>query len=113
MDCRDAQSLMHAYLDDELDASTTLEYEQHVRTCPTCAERSAEQKTIQTAMKADALYYKAPDHLRERLRSSLREQPAVRFVRFPWRRVAAAACLLLCVGLGFAVARVSLDQSKQ
>ncbi len=106
MDCHDAQTLMHAYLDGELDASTTLEYEQHLRTCPACAPRLAEQKVLQTAMKADALYYKAPEHLRDRLRSSLRHQRAPRFARFPLRWVAAAAaCLILCVGLGFLVAR--------
>jgi anti-sigma factor RsiW len=114
MDCHDAQSLMHAYLDGELDASTILEYEQHLRTCPACAPRLAEQKVLQTAMKADGLYYKAPDHLRDRLRAALVQQRAVRSVRFPWRWVAAAAaCLLLCVGLGFLVAQFRLMASKQ
>jgi anti-sigma factor RsiW len=113
MDCHNAQSFMHAYLDGELDASATLEYETHLRSCPACAQRIAEQKALQTAMKADAFYYKAPDHLRDRLRASLGRQPAVRIARFPWPWVAAAACLLLSVGLGFLVARFTLAASKQ
>jgi anti-sigma factor (TIGR02949 family) len=113
MDCRVAQSLLHAYLDGELDASATVEYEQHVRTCPACAQRLAEQKAVQTAMKSDALYFKAPEHLRDRLRSSLGQQRKARFANVPWRWVAAAACLLFCVGLGFLTARFTLAASRQ
>jgi anti-sigma factor RsiW len=113
MNCHDAQTMMHPYLDGELDPDSTLQYEQHVRGCPACDAILAEQKGLQTAMKADALYYKAPEALRERLRSSVRPASGGRPAPFRWRLVAAAACMLLCVGLGFVVAQLAIAPSKR
>jgi anti-sigma factor RsiW len=113
MNCHDAQSWLHGYLDGELDPPTTLQYEQHVRECPACAKTLAEQKALQTAMKADALYYRAPEYLRDRLRASLCKQSRSSFGRFPWRIVAAAACLIFCVGLGFLAARFTFAPSAR
>jgi anti-sigma factor RsiW len=110
MDCHDAQALLHGYLDGELGLPTTLQYEAHLRDCPACAGALAVQKALQAEMNADALYYKAPEHLRQRLRAGLR-QLAGRGVRFPWRWVAAAACALLCVGLGVVLGQFTLAPS--
>jgi anti-sigma factor RsiW len=111
MNCDDAQSLLHAYLDVELDPPTVLQYEQHLRECPACARTLAEQKALQTAMTAGSLYYQAPAHLHQRLRSSLQGQSR-RPQRFFWRSLVAAACLLLCAGLGFVLARVEFTSSR-
>jgi anti-sigma factor RsiW len=126
MNCRDAQTLMHAYLDAELDPSASLQFEQHVGDCPVCGKALAEQQSIQSQMRADSLYYAAPEGLRERLRASwaapasLSELPhessqgqsrgAAR--RFPMRWVAVAACVALCVSLGFGLARVAFEGSR-
>jgi anti-sigma factor RsiW len=87
---------MHAYLDGELDALTGASYEQHVQTCPACARLLAEQKGLAARMKADALYYRAPETLRTRLLLTLRQQSRRRPLRsvWPWLGVAS------CVGLG-------------
>jgi anti-sigma factor RsiW len=125
MICRDAQTLMHAFLDAELDPSVSLQYEQHIGECPACGKALAEQRSVQTQMKADSLYFAAPEGLRERLRASLaapeslsersrtspqgRSRPVSR--RFPMQWVAATACLALCVSLGFALARFTFEAS--
>ena len=71
MNCHDAQTMMHGYLDGELDPSVSLQYEQHIGECPACGKALAEQRSVQTQMKADSLYFAAPEGLRERLRASL------------------------------------------
>jgi anti-sigma factor RsiW len=72
----------------------------------------ADEKTIQSALKADALYYRAPDDLHQRLRVSLRRQarPPKRFFLRP---LVATACLLLCVGLGMLLGRADLSGSAR
>jgi anti-sigma factor RsiW len=111
MICHDAQSMMHAYLDGELQPPTMLQYEEHVRECSACSRMLAEQKELQTAMKSDALYYKAPEGLGQRLRASLRPQRVSRARRLPWTWVAVAASVVLCVSVGFLLARLRLEPS--
>jgi anti-sigma factor RsiW len=118
MNCQDAQTMMHGYLDGELDLSASLQYEQHVRDCPACAKTLADQKVLHTAMKADALFFKAPENLRERVRLAVRRPGGdpgqrSRIRRMGLRWVAAAACLVCCAGLGFLVALLVLNPSKE
>ena len=109
MNCRDAQTMMHGYLDGELDPSVSLQYQQHVGDCPACSKALAEQQAIQATMKADSLYFKAPVDLRNRLQVSLKKQcgpPSRRLaIRSPRILLAAAACVAVCIGLGFLMAR--------
>src|SRR5579862_5484245 len=117
MNCHDAQSVMHGYLDGELDPSMSLQYEQHAGECPACSKALAEQQAIQVAMKADSLYFKAPEYLRDRVRASLKKQygtvllpfgrgqGSLRPVRFAWTSAAVAASVVVCIGLGFLLAR--------
>ena len=111
MNCHDAQLVMHGYLDMELDPSVSLQYEQHLGACPVCRKALAEQQAIQAEMKADSLYFKAPAILRDRLRASLKKQSSAGPVRFPWRGVAAAACVALFTGLGFLLAQFAFTPS--
>ena len=111
MNCHDAQTVMHGYLDRELDPSVSLQYEQHIGECPACSKALAEQQAIQTAMKVDSLYFKAPANFRDRLRASLKKQSSTRPVRFPWRSFAAAACVAFCIGLGFLLAQLTFTHS--
>jgi len=111
MNCHDAQAMMHGYLDGELDASVSLQYEQHVGDCPACGKALADQQAIQAVMKADSLYFKVPANLRDRCRASLKKQSSPGAVRFPWRWVAAAACFAFCIGLGFFLAQFTFMPS--
>lgn len=111
MNCHDGQSLMHGYLDGELDPSVSLQYEQHLGACPVCSKALAERQAIQAQMKAAPLYFKAPDTLRERVRSSSRKQHGGRFLHIPLRWVAAAACVAFFIGLGFLLAQFTFKSS--
>jgi anti-sigma factor RsiW len=111
MNCHDAQTVMHGYLDGELDPSVSLQYEQHAGECPACSKALAEQQAMQTAMKADSLYFKAPASLQDRLRASLAKHNSARPVRLPWRWVAAAGCVVFCIGIGFLLAQFTFTPS--
>jgi anti-sigma factor RsiW len=111
MKCHDALSMMHGYLDGELDPSVSLQYEQHAGECPDCRKALAEHQALQAQMKAAPLYFKAPDLFRERVRSSLRKRHGARFPHIVLRWVAAAASIVFLIGLGFLLARFALSPS--
>jgi anti-sigma factor RsiW len=110
MNCHDAQTCLHGYLDGELDPLMALQYEQHLDECPTCAKGLAAQKALQTEMKADTLYYKASDRLRRRVQSALAQSSRHR--GHSWLLLGAAASLLLCIGLGLVMSRLLFSPAK-
>lgn len=65
MICHDARLLLHAYLDDELDAAQSVAITRHMQGCATCAASYAEFAQLRKAMTQPALYRRAPDALRE------------------------------------------------
>ena len=52
MKCDEFQTLYGPYLDSELDARTTLEIQQHLKTCPSCAGLFAEEEKLEARIKA-------------------------------------------------------------
>jgi anti-sigma factor RsiW len=71
MTCDDAEILLHALIDGELDASHAREVEAHIETCPRCtAELAAYRKMHEAMAKAD-LRYTAPASLRQRIDAAL------------------------------------------
>jgi anti-sigma factor RsiW len=93
MNCDDAQALLSAYVDGEVDLVRSLEIDKHLETCKACALIVQNQKTLGTALRADSLYYKAPQHLEQRIRTALPKQERAR--RISWPLLAVAASLLL------------------
>jgi anti-sigma factor RsiW len=108
MTCQDMQHLMHGYFDHELDLVRNLEMEGHLQTCPACAQALANYRSLQGALRNDAFYFKAPDSLETRIRSSLRKT-ASRTRPLPlrtWARVGAiAASIVIVFALGWIAAR--------
>jgi anti-sigma factor RsiW len=118
MNCEEAIKLMDGYLDAELDPITSQTIEQHLRDCRKC-ERAYEAHTaLAHAISRTAPYYKASTELRQRIRSSLRDEigvkamPSVRpgsrllttrkhagprsiLVETPWNWLALAAAIVL------------------
>jgi anti-sigma factor RsiW len=71
MTCDEAEILLHALIDSELDAGHALEVEAHIADCPTCsAELVAYRRMSQVIAGAD-LRYTAPPALRRRIEASL------------------------------------------
>ncbi len=52
MKCDELQPLRGPYLDSELDARTSLEIEQHLKSCPNCAGVLAEEQKLEARLKA-------------------------------------------------------------
>lgn len=104
MDCPDAQTLLDAYLDGELDALRNSEVEDHLHGCARCLQSFNENQTIRRALKTESFYFKAPADLETSIRRSLRQAAKAEAPSrwwFPsWIRIAApmaAAALVLLV----------------
>jgi anti-sigma factor RsiW len=71
MTCDDAEILLHALIDGELDASHAREVEAHIETCPRCAADLAAYRRMREAMTRTDLRYTAPASLRQRIDDAL------------------------------------------
>jgi anti-sigma factor RsiW len=71
MNCAEAEVLLHALIDGELDAGHAREVEAHVATCAACAEKLASFRALRVAMSGAALREPAPADLRNRIEQSL------------------------------------------
>ncbi|OAF07017.1 hypothetical protein AYJ54_18325 [Bradyrhizobium centrolobii] len=83
MTCDEAKILLHALLDNELDAGHAREIEAHIASCPACAAELAAQREMQRVLADTNLRYTAPDRLRARIEASLpqpQRQPSRRSV---------------------------------
>ena len=98
MSCPENVTLIHGYLDGELDLLNTLQLEAHLRECATCAQACKNHQMLRSAMRGGDFYFKAPKDLANRIRLSLHEAdeannlarqvpPPVRELprRMPWR----------------------------
>jgi len=80
MTCDEAEVLLHALIDGELDAGHAREVEDHIATCPHCAKQLAVYREMSKAITAADLSYAAPASLRRRIEATVPE------VRKPNRR---------------------------
>ncbi|WP_407113540.1 anti-sigma factor family protein [Bradyrhizobium sp. LMG 9283] len=71
MTCDEARILLHALLDNELDAGNAREVEAHVASCPNCAAELAAERDMQRVLADTELRYTAPASLRARIEASL------------------------------------------
>jgi anti-sigma factor RsiW len=69
--CDDNARLLHAYLDGELDLVRSLEIEEHLKTCPDCAQELRSHQTLRRAFRASNLYERTPAGLQSRIRAAL------------------------------------------
>jgi anti-sigma factor RsiW len=102
MDCPNAQILLNAYLDGELDALRNSELEDHLHGCARCTQSLNEQQMIRRGLKTESLYFKAPADLEKSIRRSLRQagqaEAPSRWFSTSWFKIAApvmAAALVL------------------
>lgn len=66
MTCDDARLLVHAYLDDELDAAQSAAMARHLQDCAACAATYEAYERLRKSLAQPGLYRRAPDALRER-----------------------------------------------
>jgi anti-sigma factor RsiW len=77
MDCDEAEILLHALIDGELDAGHAREVETHIAGCPRCAASLAAYRQMREAIARADLGYTAPPSLRRRIEASLPQTVAV------------------------------------
>ena len=71
MTCDEAEILLHALLDGELDAGHAREVEAHLATCAKCAAAARDYREMKKAVAQGGLRYTAPPELRRRIEASL------------------------------------------
>src|ERR1700753_1606372 len=71
MTCDEAEILLHALIDGELDAGHARDVESHVVTCPRCAPQLAAYRAMSRQIADADLHYTAPPSLRRRIEASL------------------------------------------
>lgn len=100
MSCELAQTRLHAYLDGELDATGSADYNQHLQACSICAAALNEEEKVRQALQQSRLYSRAPAGLRLRIEESLPRPRAEATVGFGfWRLLAVAATVLIATAL--------------
>ena len=75
MTCAETEILLHALLDDELDAGNARNVEGHLADCPRCAAQLDAYRAMRHAMSAPQLRYAAPMSLRRRIEAALPSAP--------------------------------------
>lgn len=98
MMCDDARLLLHAYLDNELDAAQSVAIVRHLQACAGCAANYADYTKLREGMAHASLYRRAPDALRKPWSA---EKPATSVL--PASR-ARRAPMALAMAAGFAAA---------
>ena len=75
MTCDESEVLLHALLDDELDAGHARDVEAHVAACSHCAEQLRQFRALHTAMSTKDLHFSAPASLRARVNAVVPATP--------------------------------------
>jgi anti-sigma factor RsiW len=125
MSCHEARTLLHAFVDDELDLVRSLDVQNHLDTCPACAREHEAHRALRAALRDDTLYFRAPEGFSMRVRSALRAQGATEhaadrrgfaawadtvgaFLRMPWAWLPAGAMAAVLVMTAVTIWRFGL-----
>ena len=106
MTCHDARQFIDAYLDRELDLMRQMEIDEHLEQCEACSSIYESRRALQSALRADSLYFRAPERLRRHIRAAVRPSTQTsswaRVFTPPWVGVAlgAAALIMMMVVVG-------------
>jgi anti-sigma factor RsiW len=121
IDCREARLLVHASIDDELDAANALRFEDHLARCADCANDRARLFDLRAAIREGATRHAAPAALRAALAASLASEPSHRREgvvvpigsrragRWPFAGAGFAVGAALAASIAFFVDRASVE----
>jgi anti-sigma factor RsiW len=96
MTCDEAEILLHALIDGELDAGHARQVEEHIRACPRCAAELAAYRQMRQAIADADLHFAAPPALRRRIEAAL-----------PQRRVPSRRAVLRGFAMGSAASAIA------
>jgi mycothiol system anti-sigma-R factor len=69
--CEMTHSVLHGYLDGELDAARAAEFEQHLLSCPQCVAELESQENLRSTLQSAELRERAPEKLRRNLQAAI------------------------------------------
>jgi len=101
LSCEFAHTSLHAYLDGELDAAGSADFNQHLQTCSICSAALGKEETLRRALEESRLYSRAPAGLKLRIQESLPGPSADKGVRGRWRWVVVVAAALIAATLSW------------
>ena len=105
MTCELTKTVLHGYLDGELDAARAADFERHLISCAECVTALEAQENLHSSIQRAGLYERAPTSLRQKVHTELGTgtRSSVTPIRnpAPWRWLAIAATLLLAISLGW------------
>lgn len=115
MSCRKTRDLIHGYVDGELDLVKSLEIEEHLNDCHSCASGYQAIRTLRSAVGNTAMRFEPPPNFEGRLQSALRREsePNARPLMVRWRLIVAGASLIVLLTVTWAVAALLTRQSPQ
>jgi anti-sigma factor RsiW len=99
MNCPQAQPLIEAYADGELEAAAVLELQRHFQGCATCAGEWRRLQALKKSLKQDAFYFPAPDAFRRAVKAGLRAQVRTPSWWSQWNWLTTASTGLAVAGL--------------
>ncbi len=103
MSCDSTRTVLHGYLDGELDATRAAEFERHLENCRDCAVALGAVESLRSSLQRSGLYENAPVSLRKKIRADLdaaTASPAA--LRIPaWRWLALAVALLIVASVSW------------
>jgi anti-sigma factor RsiW len=74
--CSGWQLMLHGFVDGELDAAHSLEFEQHLATCPDCAGQLERFQTLKQVVSQKGVRWRTPDHVRARVLAAIAQEAA-------------------------------------
>ena len=103
MSCDFTHTVLHGYLDGELDASGAADFERHLEGCRECAVALGSEESLRSSLQRSGLYETAPVTLRKKIRADLDAATATPVVvRIPvWRWFAVAATILVVASVSW------------
>jgi anti-sigma factor RsiW len=103
--CELTQTVLHGYLDGELDAARAADFERHLISCAACVAALEAHESLRSSLVHARLYERAPNSLRQKVQAELGGSVRSSVVPIrnpaPWRWLAVAAAFLLAVFLGW------------
>jgi anti-sigma factor RsiW len=99
MNCRDAEPLLHARLDNELDVAGAITVDRHLSECRACAAQFAAIQNLKQEIAAAQPVYPLPSRLEQKLASRFTSQGTwlARQWSRPWQSAAALAGAAACI----------------
>ena len=103
MNCENSRTLLHGYLDGELDAMRAQEFEQHLENCSQCITELESQEKLRGALQAAQLYERAPESLARKFKRQIAQTESDRGWQWPrfWQWAAVSAAMVLVVAMSY------------